>query len=55
MLPISAHQEVRSLARKFARREIAPHAAEWDRLASFPRGLVRRMGEVGLLGMTAPA
>ncbi len=54
MLPISAQQEVRSLARKFAQREIAPYAAEWDRLASFPREVIRRMGEVGLLGMTAP-
>jgi alkylation response protein AidB-like acyl-CoA dehydrogenase len=55
MQPTEQQQEVRSLARKFAQQEIAPHAAEWDRLASFPRDAVRRMGDVGLLGMTAPA
>lgn len=54
MQPTDRQQEIRSLARKFARQEIVPHAAEWDRLASFPREVVRRMGEVGLLGMTAP-
>jgi alkylation response protein AidB-like acyl-CoA dehydrogenase len=44
-------QEVRDLARSFARREIAPHAAEWDRLGSAPRELYSRMAEVGLMGM----
>ena len=55
MPPTEQQQDIRSLARKFARREIAPFAAEWDRLASFPREVVKRMGDVGLLGMTAPA
>lgn len=44
-------QEVHDLARSFARREIAPHAAEWDRLGSAPRELYSRMAEVGLMGM----
>jgi alkylation response protein AidB-like acyl-CoA dehydrogenase len=38
--------DIRSLARKFARREIAPFAAEWDRFACFPREVVKRMGDV---------
>ena len=46
---------IRSLARDFARRDIAPFAAQWDRDASFPMATIRKMAEVGLLGMTAPA
>jgi butyryl-CoA dehydrogenase len=46
---------VRDLARDFARAELAPHAAQWDRDAQFPMAAVRKMAEVGLLGMTAPA
>jgi butyryl-CoA dehydrogenase len=46
---------IRSLARDFARRDIAPFAAQWDRDASFPMTTIRKMAEVGLLGMTAPA
>jgi butyryl-CoA dehydrogenase len=47
-------RDVRALAREFAKNEIAPHAAQWDRDACFPTQAVRRMAELGLLGMTAP-
>jgi alkylation response protein AidB-like acyl-CoA dehydrogenase len=54
-MQLSASQiAARELAREFARREIAPHAARWDREASFPAATIRKMGEVGLLGMSAP-
>jgi alkylation response protein AidB-like acyl-CoA dehydrogenase len=46
---------VRDLARDFARVELAPHAAQWDRDAEFPMAAICKMAEVGLLGMTAPA
>jgi alkylation response protein AidB-like acyl-CoA dehydrogenase len=46
--------QVRRMGRELARREIAPHATQWDREARFPDEAVRRMAEVGLLGMTAP-
>lgn len=47
-----AQAEVKALARAFARSEIAPNAAEWDRSGAVPRDLYRRMAEIGLMGMT---
>ncbi|MBC7671538.1 MAG: acyl-CoA dehydrogenase family protein [Polaromonas sp.] len=47
-------QEIQRLARDFARAEIAPHAAAWDRDASFPVAVAHRMGELGFLGMLLP-
>jgi len=41
--------------RQFARRELAPHSAAWDRGGEFPRAAWRRMGELGLLGLRIPA
>ena len=48
-----AQREIRELARDFARREVAPHAGEWDKQAELPMHVVKRMADVGLLGMTA--
>ena len=45
---------VRTL-RQFARRELAPHSAQWDRTGKFPWEAWRRMGELGLLGLRVPA
>lgn len=45
---------IQTTARAFAREQLAPHSAEWDRTAAFPRDALRRMGELGLLGMTVP-
>ncbi|WP_016905222.1 acyl-CoA dehydrogenase family protein [Streptomyces xiaopingdaonensis] len=45
---------VRDLARKFSDREIAPHAAEWDRAERIDPQIVRRLGELGFLGLTVP-
>ena len=47
-------RDIRDLAREFARAEIAPHAAQWDREATFPVSVARRMGELGFLGMLIP-
>ena len=47
-------RDVRRLAREFARANIAPYAAQWDRDASFPMQVFREMANAGLLGMTAP-
>jgi alkylation response protein AidB-like acyl-CoA dehydrogenase len=44
----------RDTAREFARRELAPHSAEWDRTATFPRAAVRALGELGFMGVTVP-
>ena len=32
--------------------EVAPHAAEWDRTHTFPLDVVRKMGDLGVLGIT---
>jgi butyryl-CoA dehydrogenase len=45
---------VRETARDFAAREIAPKAAELDKTARWPEEIVRRMAELGLLGMAIP-
>src|SRR5690606_35237283 len=48
------HEEFRGVVRDFARAEIEPHAARWDREHTFPVDAVRAMGELGLFGLTAP-
>lgn len=48
------HEEFRRSVRDFAEAEIAPHAARWDRDHHFPVDVVRKMGALGLFGLTAP-
>ena len=43
---------IREPVKNFARNEIAPRAAEIDRTDKFPRDLLPKMGELGLLGIT---
>ncbi len=45
---------VRLMARDFAARELEPLAAQRDREETFPAEVVRKMGELGLLGMMVP-
>jgi alkylation response protein AidB-like acyl-CoA dehydrogenase len=47
-------QMVQGLAREFAEQEVKPIAAECDRESRFPHATVKRMGELGLLGITVP-
>ena len=47
-------REVQALARDFARAEIEPHAAEWDRKHEFPRQLYAKLAELGLMGACVP-
>lgn len=47
-------REIQGLARDFARQEIAPYIAEWDEKAFFDPSLVKKMGELGFLGMLIP-
>jgi alkylation response protein AidB-like acyl-CoA dehydrogenase len=47
-------QALRQTVREFARAEIAPLAGELDRSPRFPWETLRKMGELGLLGVTTP-
>jgi butyryl-CoA dehydrogenase len=51
MLPTEDHLMIRDMARDFAREQIKPHAADWDRERRFPRETLKAMGELGFLGM----
>jgi butyryl-CoA dehydrogenase len=45
---------VQGLAREFAEQEVKPVAAECDREGRFPHATIKRMGELGLLGIMVP-
>jgi butyryl-CoA dehydrogenase len=47
-------QMIQAMAREFAEGEVRPLAAEIDREARFPHETVKRMGELGLLGIAVP-
>lgn len=45
------HEMIRDTAREFARNEVAPTAIERDIKAEFPHEAVRKLGELGFMGM----
>jgi short-chain 2-methylacyl-CoA dehydrogenase len=48
------HEALRDTVRDFAEREIAPVAAELDRTKAFPYEIVRKLGELGWMGIPFP-
>jgi acyl-CoA dehydrogenase len=48
-------ESLRDMARKFARTEMAPHAAECDRAARFPEEIYRKAHALGLMNLNVPA
>ncbi|WFU89773.1 acyl-CoA dehydrogenase family protein (plasmid) [Rhizobium sp. CC1099] len=54
MILSDLQQQIRDLARDFARERLAPGAAARDRDHAFPREELKEMGELGLLGMLVP-
>jgi len=54
-LKLAEEQEmVRKMARDFAQKEVAPIAAEMDEKGEVPFENIKKMGQLGLLGLTAP-
>ena len=45
---------LQSTVREFAEAEIAPHAAAWDRNGTFPAQTVRKLGDLGIMGLPFP-
>ncbi|MDX2056490.1 MAG: acyl-CoA dehydrogenase family protein [Gemmatimonadales bacterium] len=45
------HHQVREMVREFARTHVAPVARDLDRTSTFPWENIKRMGELGLLGV----
>lgn len=50
----SEEAQFRDAVRAFVAREVAPHAAAWDRAERYPRELFARLGELGWLGTAFP-
>jgi alkylation response protein AidB-like acyl-CoA dehydrogenase len=49
-----AHREIQRVVRQFCQEEVKPHARRWDETGEFPREVVRKLGELGLLGISVP-
>lgn len=53
--PLTAeHKMLRDAARDFAQKEIAPIAAEHDESGEFPHATIKKMGELGFMGIEVP-
>jgi butyryl-CoA dehydrogenase len=48
------HRMIRRMVREFAEKEIAPRAEEIDDTDQFPDDLLRRMGDLGIIGLPFP-
>lgn len=48
------HESLRKAVRDFAQNEIAPIAAEFDESGEFPLETIRKMGQMGLMGIEVP-
>jgi len=45
---------VRVMARDFAQKEIIPNVQQWEKEECYPKDIVRKMGELGFLGVFIP-
>jgi butyryl-CoA dehydrogenase len=48
-------RQVRDMCRDFAAKELAPNARRWDEHHEFPKLAVKKLGELGLMGIAVPA
>ncbi|OWA18710.1 acyl-CoA dehydrogenase family protein [Streptomyces sp. CS057] len=54
-LTLNEEQEaVRKLAEDFVAREVAPHVVAWDRAENVDKSIVKKLGDLGFLGLTVP-
>jgi alkylation response protein AidB-like acyl-CoA dehydrogenase len=44
-------EQLRALARDWVEREVLPHATEWDRAEQVDLSIIKRLGDVGFLGL----
>ena len=55
LFPLAEEQrEIQRTVREFAAAEITPYTAQWDRDSYFEPALVKKLGDLGLLGMLIP-
>jgi hypothetical protein len=47
-------KELRRAVREFAEKEIVPYASEWDEREEFPKDVIKKLGELGFLGVIFP-
>ncbi len=47
-------QQIRQMVRDFAEAEMRPHVMEWDEKQTFPKDVVKKLGELGMLGIIFP-
>ncbi|HEX7283175.1 MAG TPA: acyl-CoA dehydrogenase family protein, partial [Vicinamibacterales bacterium] len=47
-------QLLRKSVREFAESELRPHVMEWDEAQQFPRELVAKFADLGLMGIQFP-
>src|SRR5258706_16283283 len=48
------HELLRKTVRDFARTEVLPHARKWDEEERFPKEIVPKLADLGLLGIRIP-
>ena len=48
-------EAIRSTVREFADKEIRPHVMEWDEAQIFPRDVLDKLAELGLMGVLIPS
>ena len=48
------HKQIRATVREFCLNEVIPFAEEWEKEETFPRDIIRRMGELGFFASPFP-
>jgi butyryl-CoA dehydrogenase len=54
LLLTEEHRAVQDAVRAYVQREIAPHAAHWDRTHEFPKGPLQGLAQLGCWGVAVP-